>query len=66
MQCGRCSAHFCYLCGESIKPTDPYKHFNAPGQPCYQKLFEAMDLEDVFDPVLNLEQVTEDDLLLFD
>ncbi|AFR97948.1 E3 ubiquitin-protein ligase RNF14 [Cryptococcus neoformans C23] len=66
MQCGRCSAHFCYLCGESIKPTDPYKHFNAPGQPCYQKLFEAMDLEDVFDPVLNLEQFTEDDLLLFD
>lgn len=66
MQCGRCSAHFCYLCGQSIKPTDPYKHFNTPGQPCYGKLFEAMDFEDVLDPVLNLEQFTEDDLLDWD
>ncbi|WVQ88175.1 hypothetical protein IAS59_001909 [Cryptococcus gattii] len=66
MQCGRCSAHFCYRCGQSIKPADPYKHFNTPGQPCYAKLFEAMDFEDVVDPVLNLEQFTEDDLLDWD
>ncbi|WVN85387.1 uncharacterized protein L203_100532 [Cryptococcus depauperatus CBS 7841] len=41
MTCGRCNAHFCYRCGESIKPSDPYKHFNTPGKLCYQKLFDT-------------------------
>ncbi|WVQ82772.1 hypothetical protein IAT38_004904 [Cryptococcus sp. DSM 104549] len=40
MTCGRCQAHFCYRCGESIRPTDPYRHFNTPGKPCYMKLFD--------------------------
>ncbi|WVR05929.1 hypothetical protein IAU60_002955 [Kwoniella sp. DSM 27419] len=44
MTCGRCQAHFCYRCGDPIKPTDPYKHFNTPGKPCYMKLF---DLDEV-------------------
>ncbi|WVQ97419.1 hypothetical protein IAU59_004532 [Kwoniella sp. CBS 9459] len=44
MTCGRCNAHFCYRCGEPIKPTDPYKHFNTPGKACYMKLFDAEEL----------------------
>ncbi|WWC86300.1 uncharacterized protein L201_001173 [Kwoniella dendrophila CBS 6074] len=45
MTCGRCNAHFCYRCGDPIKPIDPYKHFNTPGRSCYQKLFDQEEIE---------------------
>nr|XP_018267239.1 uncharacterized protein I303_01224 [Kwoniella dejecticola CBS 10117]OBR89397.1 hypothetical protein I303_01224 [Kwoniella dejecticola CBS 10117] len=45
MTCGRCNAHFCYRCGDPIKPTDPYKHFNTPGRSCYQKLFDQEEID---------------------
>ncbi|BGP10465.1 hypothetical protein NBRC10512v2_006396 [Rhodotorula toruloides] len=40
MACGRCSAHFCFRCGASISPSDPYKHFSAEHSTCYGKLFD--------------------------
>ncbi|KAF7194103.1 E3 ubiquitin-protein ligase itt1 [Pseudocercospora fuligena] len=40
MNCFNCRAHFCYLCGSWLDPNDPYKHFNTPGKPCYQRLWE--------------------------
>ncbi|GJN93479.1 hypothetical protein Rhopal_006536-T1 [Rhodotorula paludigena] len=40
MTCSKCNCHFCYRCGKSISPTDPYKHFNTPGGRCYGKLFD--------------------------
>uniref|UniRef100_A0A0K3CAK7 RBR-type E3 ubiquitin transferase n=1 Tax=Rhodotorula toruloides TaxID=5286 RepID=A0A0K3CAK7_RHOTO len=40
MSCGRCGAHFCFRCGASISPSDPYKHFSAPHSTCYGKLFD--------------------------
>ncbi|GAA5896671.1 hypothetical protein JCM8208_004261 [Rhodotorula glutinis] len=42
MTCTKCQAHFCYRCGLSLRPTDPYKHYNTPGSRCYGKLFEFM------------------------
>ncbi|WVQ62143.1 uncharacterized protein L199_000281 [Kwoniella botswanensis] len=45
MTCGRCNAHFCYRCGGSINPKDPYKHFNTPGRSCYQKLFDQEEID---------------------
>ncbi|WWC66318.1 uncharacterized protein I206_100219 [Kwoniella pini CBS 10737] len=45
MTCGRCNSHFCYRCGDPIKPTDPYKHFNTPGKSCYQKLFDQEEID---------------------
>ncbi|BGP26799.1 hypothetical protein JCM10295v2_005759 [Rhodotorula toruloides] len=40
MACERCSSHFCFRCGSSISPSDPYKHFSAPHSTCYGKLFD--------------------------
>ncbi|GAA5836574.1 hypothetical protein JCM9279_000430 [Rhodotorula babjevae] len=42
MTCTKCNAHFCYRCGQSLRPTDPYRHYNTPGARCYGKLFEFM------------------------
>ncbi|KAK4057512.1 hypothetical protein OIO90_001581 [Microbotryomycetes sp. JL221] len=40
MQCARCSTHFCFKCGKSLSPTNPYAHFSTPGSTCYNKLFD--------------------------
>lgn len=40
MSCFNCKAHFCYLCSAWLSKENPYQHFNKPGTPCYQKLFE--------------------------
>jgi E3 ubiquitin-protein ligase RNF14 len=42
MQCSTCNTHFCYLCGAYLSSTQPLKHFNIPGMPCYQRLFENL------------------------
>lgn len=36
----RCQTHFCFKCGRSLSPTDPYKHYNTPGSSCFNKLFD--------------------------
>lgn len=40
MKCFQCNTHFCYLCGSWLLPDNPYIHFNKPGTPCYQRLWE--------------------------
>jgi E3 ubiquitin-protein ligase RNF14 len=40
MNCYQCNTHFCYLCSMWLDPQNPYQHFNAPGKPCYQRLWE--------------------------
>ncbi|KAG0697159.1 hypothetical protein DFH29DRAFT_984366 [Suillus ampliporus] len=51
MTCAKCRQHFCYLCGEKLPPSEPYKHFNTPGKNCFSKLFDGQhqdeDVEDV-------------------
>ncbi|KAH8921465.1 hypothetical protein BT69DRAFT_1351573 [Atractiella rhizophila] len=43
MTCSKCSKHYCYRCGTSLKPENPYAHFSLPG-PCFQKLFDWEDV----------------------
>lgn len=40
MRCYQCDTHFCYLCGDWLSPDNPYQHFNRPGLPCYQRLWD--------------------------
>lgn len=40
MNCFQCGSHFCYLCSAWLCEDNPYQHFNQPGTPCYQKLWE--------------------------
>jgi E3 ubiquitin-protein ligase RNF14 len=44
MTCIKCKQHFCYLCGEKISRTEPYKHFNIIGKICFEKLFDVGSL----------------------
>jgi E3 ubiquitin-protein ligase RNF14 len=44
MTCNRCSSHFCYRCGESISPQDPYAHYRRPGHACFEKLFDQEEI----------------------
>ncbi|KAJ8081187.1 hypothetical protein PM082_018030 [Marasmius tenuissimus] len=49
MTCAKCKTHFCYKCGQKLQPTNPYKHFSTPGQPCFNKLFDVnseLDMDD--------------------
>ncbi|KAF8499461.1 hypothetical protein JB92DRAFT_2981465 [Gautieria morchelliformis] len=46
MTCSKCRQHFCYRCGAKLEPSNPYRHFNTPGQPCYSKLFDQHDQEE--------------------
>jgi E3 ubiquitin-protein ligase RNF14 len=45
MTCNRCSSHFCYRCGESISPQDPYAHYRRPGHACFERLFDQEEIE---------------------
>jgi E3 ubiquitin-protein ligase RNF14 len=40
MLCYLCETHFCYLCSAWLDEANPYKHFNSPEIPCYQRLWE--------------------------
>ena len=40
MSCFQCRTHFCYLCSSWLDGQNPYQHFNKPGSPCYQRLWE--------------------------
>merc|ERR1719382_138648 len=35
MKCTNCETHFCYRCGTTLDPKDPYKHFKAEGCPTF-------------------------------
>ncbi|KAG2363547.1 hypothetical protein BDR07DRAFT_1356194 [Suillus spraguei] len=41
MTCIKCKQHFCYLCGEKLSASEPYKHFNTIGKNCFEKLFDS-------------------------
>lgn len=42
MTCRSCHTHLCYRCGTRLNPSEPYRHFNTPGTPCFQKLFDVI------------------------
>lgn len=37
MTCTLCRTHFCYRCGETLSPIDPYSHFKADGCPTFDR-----------------------------
>ena len=39
MLCQLCRTHFCYLCSAYLMESNPYVHYNTPGQGCYQQLW---------------------------
>ena len=41
MTCSVCRSHFCYLCQAYLDSSNPYQHFNVPGTPCYERLWEG-------------------------
>ncbi|CDO92234.1 unnamed protein product [Kluyveromyces dobzhanskii CBS 2104] len=48
MRCAICTEPFCFRCGLSLPPSNPYLHFNDIRSPCAGKLFEGMaGVEDV-------------------
>jgi E3 ubiquitin-protein ligase RNF14 len=40
MTCFQCRTHYCYLCGSWLDPSNPYRHFNEKGKPCYNRLWD--------------------------
>ncbi|KAG1810105.1 uncharacterized protein HD556DRAFT_1317944 [Suillus plorans] len=42
MTCIKCKQHFCYLCGEKLPGSEPYKHFNTIGKNCFEQLFDVV------------------------
>ncbi|CCG84517.1 protein of unknown function [Taphrina deformans PYCC 5710] len=47
LQCGICSVHFCFLCGDYLAANNPYPHYSDKEGACYGKLFEGLTgLED--------------------
>jgi E3 ubiquitin-protein ligase RNF14 len=48
MVCQLCRTHFCYLCQAFLMESNPYEHFNSPGQGCYQRLFVLEEGDDEF------------------
>ncbi|KAJ7102167.1 hypothetical protein B0H15DRAFT_315843 [Mycena belliarum] len=51
MTCSRgCGTHFCYRCAAKLNPSDPYKHFSTPGQPCFSKLFDFVSEDHEWQP----------------
>ncbi|XP_077183044.1 E3 ubiquitin-protein ligase RNF14 [Paroedura picta] len=43
MTCTGCKQHFCWLCMRPLSKADPYGHFNDPGSPCVDRLFQMLE-----------------------
>ncbi|XP_063059264.1 E3 ubiquitin-protein ligase RNF14 [Engraulis encrasicolus] len=48
MTCSSCKQYFCWLCLGSLSKADPYSHFNNQASPCFNQLFQGVDVEDDF------------------
>ncbi|KAM6472964.1 E3 ubiquitin-protein ligase RNF14 isoform 1-T3 [Liasis olivaceus] len=41
MTCTACMQYFCWLCMGSLSRANPYRHFNDPASPCFNRLFQT-------------------------
>uniref|UniRef100_A0A6G1RZZ8 RBR-type E3 ubiquitin transferase n=1 Tax=Hypotaenidia okinawae TaxID=2861861 RepID=A0A6G1RZZ8_9GRUI len=48
MTCTGCMQYFCWLCMGSLSRMNPYRHFNDPASPCFNRLFQAMHIDGEF------------------
>ncbi|KAJ3077022.1 E3 ubiquitin-protein ligase rnf14 [Podochytrium sp. JEL0797] len=67
MTCKVCDEHFCYVCGERLNRSNPYHHFNTPGEPCFGRLFEGTvpgEYDPLNDPAVmgGVEEVREEEV----
>ncbi|KAJ7997213.1 hypothetical protein DPEC_G00226640 [Dallia pectoralis] len=46
MTCTTCKQYFCWLCLGQLTRVNPYSHFNNPSSPCYNQLFQGVDIEE--------------------
>ncbi|XP_028416532.1 LOW QUALITY PROTEIN: E3 ubiquitin-protein ligase RNF14-like [Dendronephthya gigantea] len=45
MHCSKCRTDFCWLCGKILDPRNPYLHFNTWESPCFDRLFEGVEID---------------------
>ncbi|KAF9480441.1 RWD-domain-containing protein [Pholiota conissans] len=46
MTCWKCMQHFCYRCGQKLNADQPYAHFSQPGRPCFNQLFDVIEVDE--------------------
>ncbi|XP_064834814.1 E3 ubiquitin-protein ligase RNF14-like [Oncorhynchus masou masou] len=46
MTCTSCKQYFCWLCLGQLTRVNPYSHFNNPSSPCFNQLFQGVDIEE--------------------
>lgn len=46
MTCTSCKQYFCWLCLGVLSKVNPYSHFNNPQSPCYNQLFQGVDMDE--------------------
>ncbi|KAK1161195.1 E3 ubiquitin-protein ligase RNF14-like isoform X1 [Acipenser oxyrinchus oxyrinchus] len=46
MTCINCHQYFCWLCMCQLSRANPYGHFNNSTMPCFNRLFQGVDIED--------------------
>ncbi|XP_077080945.1 E3 ubiquitin-protein ligase RNF14 [Siphateles boraxobius] len=46
MTCSSCQKYFCWICLGALSRVNPYSHFNNPSSPCYNQLFQGVEMED--------------------
>uniref|UniRef100_A0A5F8HCH9 RBR-type E3 ubiquitin transferase n=1 Tax=Monodelphis domestica TaxID=13616 RepID=A0A5F8HCH9_MONDO len=45
MTCTGCMQYFCWICMGCLSRANPYRHFNDPSSPCFNRLFQAVDVD---------------------
>ncbi|XP_052393795.1 E3 ubiquitin-protein ligase RNF14 [Carassius gibelio] len=46
MTCSSCQKYFCWICLGALSKVNPYSHFNNPGSPCYNQLFQGVEMDE--------------------
>lgn len=46
MTCTNCKQYFCWLCLHMLPKADPYGHFSNRSSPCFNQLFQGVDVDD--------------------
>ncbi|XP_069052060.1 E3 ubiquitin-protein ligase RNF14 isoform X3 [Lepisosteus oculatus] len=46
MTCTSCKQYFCWLCLGPLSRVNPYGHFNDTSSPCFNQLFQGVDIDD--------------------
>ncbi|XP_062393010.1 E3 ubiquitin-protein ligase RNF14 [Sardina pilchardus] len=49
MTCSSCKQYFCWICLNMLPRADPYAHFSNRASPCFNQLFQGMDVDDAQD-----------------